>query len=168
MKSISLQIRIGGTHGKKIYDLNRQLDKEYDIGDAHITLYDFRLRNNFGPLADKLELLLRDIRPFSMSIEGVGTWDGRWIYLKVRSGELSRLNRVLHNEFSGKTSSYLKPKSWVPHITISFSRSKFKENLKALKMEKISFATKVDTLYLIKKHARGDYWVLKRFKLQAN
>jgi 2'-5' RNA ligase len=61
----------------------------------------------------------------------------------------------------------LKPKSWVPHITISFSRAKFKENLKELRREKISFETRVNTLYLIKKHARGDYMVLKRFKLQT-
>ncbi|MDE1865621.1 MAG: 2'-5' RNA ligase family protein [Candidatus Micrarchaeota archaeon] len=164
MENASIQIRINGKYGKHICSLNRRVDKEYDIGYAHITLVDYKLRR-ISRLIPKLEMM-NGLKPFDVSVSGVGTWDNRWIYLRVKkNGGVKRLNELLYKEVRDGVSRDFRPNLWVPHITVSHSKVRFKKNLGEVKKAAIAFRVRVNTVYLVGKYRHGNYRILRRYKL---
>lgn len=162
---IQVQIKLTSKSSKLIYRMNRALDKNHNIGYPHITLF-------VGPYQKAPEVLkilngIRDsFKSFKIFVSGVGSWNKRWVYFKVRkTEELKRLNRIFYYKGTGGISKDFEPGRWVPHITVAENKAKFRRILKAARDRDLEFEEQVHEICVVRSYG-NKFRTIKRYKLR--
>jgi len=113
--------------------------------------------DNLKELKKDFEILIKKIKPFEIEINGLGHFNKKVIYLKVKkTKELININKLINQflrSYSSELFEYYVPKNWIPHITLAMddlTEKNFKKAWFELKKQKWNFKQQIHNICIVK------------------
>lgn len=115
--------------------------------------------------------MVRDIEPFEIEVDGIGHFDKKVIYLRVKKTKnLVRINE-LANEFLRKYGELFEPyypDKWMPHITLAMKdlrEASFDRAWSELAKQKTEFRQTLHNICIVKQQENEKIRIDKRYRL---
>lgn len=129
---------------------------------------------NLKQLKKDFEILVNEIKPFEIEVDGFGHFDKKVIYLKVKKNSgLIEINKKVNDflrSYCFKLFEYYTPKNWIPHITLAMgdlTKENFEIAWNELRNKKFRFKQRLHNLCIVKWYPSGKIKIVKKFNLKG-
>jgi 2'-5' RNA ligase len=177
METIGIVSNLEGKPYKNIKKLWASLERRYDCtafeqyAHPHVSFQAART-SDVRRLKTDLQKLVSQIEPFVVEVKGIGHFDKKVIYLRIRkTQELVKIHRLVEQFLQIRCQDlfeYYTPENWIPHLTLAQEIPiirNFEKAWRELTDSRLRFRQRLHNICMVKWHSDGKIKIAKRYIL---